>query len=93
MLTKSQVEHITLLARLYLDDEEKERYTTQLTKILEYARNLDELNTSDVPPTAHVLPLQNVFRQDVVGPHLPAEEAIGNSPDKEDGFFKVPRVL
>jgi aspartyl-tRNA(Asn)/glutamyl-tRNA(Gln) amidotransferase subunit C len=93
MLTKAEVEHVALLARLDLSDEEKERYTTQLAKILEYAKILDELDTADVSPTAHVLPLQNVFRPDRVGPHLPAEDVVGNSPDEEDGFFKVPRIF
>lgn len=92
-MTKDQVEHVALLARLALDEEEKERYTTQLAKILEYAAILNELDTADVPPTAHVLSLQNVFREDHVGPHLPPDAVVGNAPDKEDGFFKVPRII
>lgn len=93
MLTKSEVEHVALLARLDLTDEEKKRYTTQLAQILEHVGLLDELDTTEVPPTAHVLPLQNVFREDGVGSHLPFAEVLGNAPDEEDGFFKVPRIL
>lgn len=93
MLTKSEVEHVALLARLDLTNEEKELYTRQMTKILEYAAVLDALDTVDVPPTAHVLPLQNVFRADRTGPHLAHEDVVSNAPGEEDGFFKVPRIL
>lgn len=93
MLTKSEVEHVALLARLDLSEKEIELYTTQLAKILEYAAVLDRLDTSDVPPTAHVLPLQNVFREDLVGEHLTPEDVLANAPEKEEGFFRVPRIL
>lgn len=93
MLTKSEVEHVALLARLDLSEEETDLYTTQLAKILEYAAVLDRLDTSDVPPTAHVLPLQNVFREDLVGEHLTPDDVLANAPEKEEGFFKVPRII
>lgn len=92
MLSKKVVDQVALLARLEFSEEEKERYTTQLAGILEYAERLRELDTEDVAPTAHVLPLHNVFRDDEVGAHLPPDEALSNAPQKGNGCFKVPRI-
>ncbi|GAB6180259.1 Asp-tRNA(Asn)/Glu-tRNA(Gln) amidotransferase subunit GatC [Desulfotomaculum defluvii] len=93
MISKQDVEHVALLARLELKEEEKELYTQQLNKILEAAKALQELNTDDVPPTAHVLPIQNVFREDKVGKHIDPEKALSNAPDREENFFKVPKIV
>ncbi|CCO09250.1 Asp-tRNA(Asn)/Glu-tRNA(Gln) amidotransferase subunit GatC [Desulfotomaculum varum] len=93
MISKQDVEHVALLARLELNEEEKELYTRQLNKILEAAKALQELATDNVPPTAHVLPLQNVFREDRVGPHIDPEKALANAPEREDCFFKVPKIV
>jgi len=93
LLTRQEVEHVALLARLALSEEEKELYTRQLRDILEYAARLNELDTTDVPPTSHVLPLSNVFREDEVGEHLSPEEVLANAPEREGGFFKVPRIV
>jgi aspartyl-tRNA(Asn)/glutamyl-tRNA(Gln) amidotransferase subunit C len=88
-----EVEHIARLARLRLTEEEKEKYSIQLGKILEYVQQLNELDLEDVPPTSHVVPLKNVFRKDVVRESLPQGEALRNAPQKERGYFKVPKVL
>lgn len=93
MLTKEQVEHVAMLARLEFSDEEKEKYTAQLSSILEHIEKLSELDTADVPPTAHVLPIKNVFREDKVGQHLSNEEVLQNAPDQEDGSFRVPKIF
>lgn len=93
MLTIAEVDHVALLSRLDLSLEEKELYGDQLSKILEYARMLDELDTGDVPPTAHVMPLKNVYREDRVEEHLPLEKALQNAPEREGNFFKVPRIV
>jgi len=93
MLTKEQVEHVALLARLELTEEEKERYATQLNAVLEYAEALNKLDTENVPPTAHILPIKNVLREDKVCEHLPNEKALLNAPDKEGNYFRVPRIL
>ncbi len=93
MLTIQEVEHVALLARLELSAEEKKMYAQQLGDILAYAQKLNQLNTQDVPPTAHVLPLKNVFRDDEAGEHLPPEKVLANAPDKEGQFFKVPRIV
>lgn len=93
MLTISEVEHVALLSRLELTEEEKKMYQQQLSAILEYARKLDHLDTRDVPPTAHVLPLKNVFREDQVGEHLGPEKVLANAPEREGDFFKVPKIV
>ena len=92
MLTKKQVEHVALLARLELTEEEKEQYATQLSAILDHMDALNKVDTENVPPTAHVLPLKNVFREDGVTEHLANEKAISNAPDKEGPCFRVPRI-
>lgn len=84
---------MALLGRLELSEEEKELYTQQLNKILEAARALQELDTADIPPTAHVLPIQNVFREDRVGQHMDPEKALANAPEREENFFKVPKIV
>ena len=93
MLTIAEVDHVALLSRLDLSLEEKKLYGDQLSKILEYAKMLDELDTGDVPPTAHVMPLKNVYREDRVGEHLPLEKALQNAPERDGNFFKVPRIV
>lgn len=92
-LSLEQVEHVADLAQLALTDEEKERFSEQLSSILEYAERLQALDTGDIPPTASVLPLKNVMREDEVRPSLPREEAMQNAPDQNDGYFVVPVVL
>ncbi|ACV61674.1 glutamyl-tRNA(Gln) amidotransferase, C subunit [Desulfofarcimen acetoxidans DSM 771] len=93
MITKADVEHVALLGRLYLSEEEKERYTDQLNAILEYAQMLQKLDTENVPPTAHALPMQNVFREDCAGDCLTNEEVLSNAPEREEEYFKVPKII
>lgn len=87
------VEHVALLSRLELSEEEKGQFAEELSKIFEHVEQLNELDVTDVPPTAHALPVQNVFREDIPLPSLSNEEAIANAPDKEDGCFKVPQIV
>ncbi len=93
MLTSKDVQHVALLARLELTSEEEEMYTSQLGRILDYVRILQDLDTSEVPPTAHVLPLQNIFREDEVGEHLDVEDVLANAPDRKGNFFRVPKIV
>ncbi|MBC9784040.1 Asp-tRNA(Asn)/Glu-tRNA(Gln) amidotransferase subunit GatC [Heliobacterium chlorum] len=92
-LTKDEVQHVAMLARLELSDKEVEKYTTQLNDILGYAQRLQALDTANVPPTAHVFPLQNVMRDDRVDPSMAREKIVANAPDEEDGFFRVPKIV
>jgi len=92
-ITVQDVEHVANLARLNLSAEEKEQFAGQLDAILKYAEKLNELDTSNIEPTSHVLPLANVMREDEVRPSWPIEQVLANAPDEEDGHFKVPAVL
>lgn len=92
-LTIDEVRHVAELARLHLTEEELERYAQQLSAILDYAERLQEVDTSNVPPTPYVLPLQNVMAEDIPQPSLPNEVALANAPDQADGFFRVRAVF
>jgi aspartyl-tRNA(Asn)/glutamyl-tRNA(Gln) amidotransferase subunit C len=92
-LTKEQVMQISELAKLDLTEQEIERYGSQLSAVLDYASRLSQLNTDDIPPTATVLPLQNVMRDDSVRPSLPRDKIVANAPDTIEGQFRVDAVL
>lgn len=92
-LTREEVEHVALLARLELSDEEKERFTEQLNAILGYFEQLRAIDTEGVAPTSHVVPLRNVFREDEVKESLPVEEALANAPSRLAETFRVPRIV
>lgn len=92
-LTREQVLHVAKLARLALRDDEVDKFQQQLSLILEHADRVMELAADDVPPTAHALPLSNVFREDVVKPSLSPEKSLSTAPESEQGRFKVPRIV
>ncbi|GGG09261.1 Asp-tRNA(Asn)/Glu-tRNA(Gln) amidotransferase subunit GatC [Paenibacillus abyssi] len=92
-ITIKDVEHVANLARLELSDEEKGKFTEQLNAILKYAEKLNELDTEQVEPTTHVLPITNVMRDDTTRESVGVEKAMLNAPDEEDGQFRVPAVL
>ena len=92
-LNRKDVEHVALLSRLELSEQELDKYTGQLDAILEYIDVLNQVDTSAVEPMAHVLEIRNVMRADEVQPSLPREAALQNAPDAEDGFFKVPKIV
>jgi aspartyl-tRNA(Asn)/glutamyl-tRNA(Gln) amidotransferase subunit C len=94
MLTLAEVEHIATLARLELTPEEKERYRLQLSAILEYAADLQALDTRGISPTSSVLPPHSVLRPDQVAPSLLPADLLRNAPQPgDDGTFRVPPVL
>jgi len=92
-ITIQDVEHIAKLARLRLTEEEKLRFQKELGKIIEYFDQLKKLNTEGVPPTTHVVPLENVLREDVIKTCLPVDEALANAPDRKGNYFRVPKVV
>ena len=92
-LDEAAVRHVAHLARLEISDEEVRRYADQLSAVLGYVDQLNELDTTDVPPTTHAVPLSNVFRDDAVRSSLGPERALSNAPQQQDGFFRVPKVL
>jgi aspartyl-tRNA(Asn)/glutamyl-tRNA(Gln) amidotransferase subunit C len=89
----AEVEHIARLARLSITEEEKGSLGLQLNNILDYIEKLNELDTSGVPPTSHVLELSNVMREDRPEASLPVDEALGNAPDRVENFYRVPRII
>jgi aspartyl-tRNA(Asn)/glutamyl-tRNA(Gln) amidotransferase subunit C len=89
-ITRDEVLHVARLARLELTDDEIDRFTDQLSAILEAVTKVSELDLSDVEPTAHPLDLVNVWAEDEPRSSLPVDEALANAPDRHDGFFKVP---
>lgn len=92
-VTEQDIKTVASLSRLKIRDEEAQEVTAQLDKFLTYVENLQAIDTSDIEPTTYALPMQNVFREDKVKPSLERELALSNAPLKEDGYFKVPRVL
>ena len=89
-ISRDEVLHVARLARLDLTDEEVERFTEQLSAILEAVAKVSELDLSDVAPTAHPLDVVNVWAEDEPRPSLAAEDSLANAPDSHAGFFKVP---
>jgi len=92
-ISAADVAHVARLARLDITDDELERFTEQLGAVLDHANDVAALDTHDVPPTAHPLPLRNVFRDDVPQPSLDRDEVLAQAPAAEDGRFRVPRIL
>ena len=92
-LSRAEVEHIAELAKLELTEEEKIKFCEQLSAILEYAEVLQQLDTEAIPPTATVLPLQNVMRPDEVAPSFSQEDILANAPDAAEGCFRVRAIL
>jgi len=89
-ITRDEVLHVAKLARLELTDDEVERFTEQLSAILEAVAKVSELDLSEVTPTAHPLDLVNVWADDAPRASLPLDEVLANAPEREAGFFKVP---
>lgn len=92
-ISRHEVEHIARLARLELSEDEIVRFERQLSDILDYAARLGELDTRSIPPTATVLPLKSVLREDEPQPTLEREQLLKNAPRAQDGQFRVPPVL
>ena len=92
-ITAADVAHVARLARLDVTEDEIALFTEQLGAVLEHAADVEALDTAGVPPTAHPLPLRNVFRADEPRSSLDRDEVLAQAPDVEDGRFRVPRIL
>lgn len=92
-ITKQDVENVAVLSRLSIPETEIAEYVEELGDFLAYVENLQTVDTEKIEPTTYALPMQNVFREDVVKPSLEREVALANAPLQEEGYFKVPRVL
>ena len=93
ILSREQVEQVAFLARLELTSEEKDTLTDRLNQILENFTKLQELDTDAVEPTSHVIPVENVFREDKTRPSLSVEDVLSNAPEAQDDCFAVPRIV
>ena len=92
-ISRDEVAHLAVLARIDLSDAELDHLAPQLSVILDSVASISEVASADVPPTSHPLPLTNVFREDVVVPGLSAEQALAGAPESEQQRFSVPRIL
>ena len=88
-----EVKHVANLARLAITEEEAGMFQKQLDAIITYAEQLNELDTTNVEPTSHVLAMKNVMREDERKQGLPIEEVVKNAPDHKDGYIRVPSIL
>lgn len=92
-IDRAAVDHVARLARLDLSEDERERMRVELSKILEHAEKIQELDLDRVEPTSHAIPIRNVMRSDEVRPSLSQQEALTSAPEVSEGRFKVPRIL
>ncbi len=92
-VTKETIQHVADLARLNISETEKEKLTLEMETILSYVDKLNELDTSDVKPMEHVIPVQNVLRDDVVADSYNREKLLESAPSQEEGCYKVPGVM
>lgn len=92
-ISEDQVRHVAHLARLAVTDEEVHTFTEQLDAIITFAEQLNELDTSNVLPTSHVLNMKNVLRKDESAPGLDREDVLKNAPDQQGGQIRVPSII
>lgn len=92
-ISLKEIEHIALLSRLEISEEEKKQFAEQLSAILDYIDKLNELDTHDIEPTSHVIPLKNVMREDIPIPSISREDALMNAPEHTDKFYRVPKII
>lgn len=93
MIDRDQVRKVAHLARLELTSDEEEKFTTQLSNILDYFEQLSELDVSDVPPTTRAIEVSNVLRPDALQPYPNREGILECAPDRDGDFFKVPKIM
>jgi len=92
-LSKEEVAQVAFLARLELSEQEIDTLGGQINRLLESFDRLQELDTENVEPTSHTVPVQNVFRGDVSRPSLTPDEVLANAPERVDNTFEVPRIV
>jgi len=93
VISSEEMDHLAMLSRLELTEEEKEKFAQHINDILAYFQKLNELDTEGVGPTSHILPIKNVYREDISAESIDGDKMLSIAPDKEDGFFKVPRII
>ncbi|WP_462272512.1 Asp-tRNA(Asn)/Glu-tRNA(Gln) amidotransferase subunit GatC [Methanohalophilus sp.] len=93
MITKEQVEHIGWLARVNIDEEDAFEFASELSTVLDYFGQLDEVDTSDVKPTYHVADVMNVFREDEPTGSLEQDAILANAEEIQEGYIKTPKII
>jgi aspartyl-tRNA(Asn)/glutamyl-tRNA(Gln) amidotransferase subunit C len=92
-IDKDTVKYVANLARIDLQDKELEKLSRQLHDILDFIDKLTRLDTKTIAPTSHILPVNNIFRDDIPRASLPVEKTLKNAPAKKGNFFSVPKVI
>jgi aspartyl-tRNA(Asn)/glutamyl-tRNA(Gln) amidotransferase subunit C len=92
-ITANEVEYVANLARLRFEEKEIEKFSRQLSDILVYVDKLNQIDTENVEPMAHAVELNNAFREDKVMNSSGKESSLTNAPDKDDDYFKVPKII
>lgn len=92
-VNKETVEYVAHLARIELTQDELERLSSQLSSIVGFIDKLSELNVQNISPTSHILPINNILREDLPKGSLPVNKVLENAPVKEGNFFEVPKVI
>ena len=92
-ITDKDLDYVARLARIHIDDEKKERLAHDMEAVIRFADKLAELDTENVEPIAHALPVNNVFRKDEIVPSYDREELLKNAPEKDAGCYSVPKIV
>ncbi|HTY45651.1 MAG TPA: Asp-tRNA(Asn)/Glu-tRNA(Gln) amidotransferase subunit GatC [Patescibacteria group bacterium] len=92
-ITKQSIEYVAHLSRIDLSPEELEKFSGQLAQIVAFIDKLKQLDVEHVSPTSHILPIQNVLRQDVPGQSLPVAQVLADAPKQQDNLFAVPKII
>ncbi|MGO9379311.1 MAG: Asp-tRNA(Asn)/Glu-tRNA(Gln) amidotransferase subunit GatC [Dissulfurispiraceae bacterium] len=92
-LSLDEVRHIAQLSRLALSEEETELYALQLSKIIDYVEQLSNLDTSAIESTSHIIPLNNIMADDILGVSLSLQDALKNAPDAAEKFYRIPKII
>lgn len=93
MFTKKELDHLATLARIELNDKEREKFSAELASILDYIEKLKEVDISNVEPTTHVMQIENVFRKDSIEQSMDIEKVLKHAPDRKERFFRVPKII
>ena len=92
-ITRGDIEHIANLAMITIEDTQMDTFVEEFSAIVEFASQLNEMDTDGIVPTAHIVPVQNVFREDIVKPSSPREEILANAAMKTEECYKVPAIM
>ncbi len=92
-ITDKDLDYVARLARIHIDEEKKEQLTKDMESVIKFADKLAELDTENVEPIAHALPVNNVFRKDEIVPSYNREALLENAPEKDAGCYSVPKIV